>query len=144
MRKPVLLLVIALAVVAAGIGLAWAALADDPVAHDPTTTTRPDGPGATRGPAYVDSVQLLFLESWPVQVRAVVRGSLPTPCHRLGWDRSGPDASGRITLDVYSATEADVICAQVLEPFSQTIDLSSFVTGSYVLVVNGVEYPFTI
>jgi len=144
MRKTVLLVVVALAVLAAGLGVAWAALSDDSASDDTTTTTRPDGPGATRGPVYIDSVDLLMLESWPVQVRALVKGSLPTPCHRLAWDLSSPDASGRIVLDVYSTTDADVICVEVLEPFEQSIGVGSFISGSYVLVVNGVEYPFTI
>jgi hypothetical protein len=32
----------------------------------------------------------------------------------------------------------------VLQPFEQTIALGSFTSGSYILVVNGVEYPFSI
>lgn len=144
MRKTVLLLVVALAVVASGLGIAWAALSDDPAADDTTTTTRPGAPGVVRGPVYIDSVELLLLESYPVQVRALVKGSLPTPCHQLVWDLSDPDASGRIVLDVYSNADADSVCAQVLEPFEQSIDIGSFTGGSYVLVVDGVEYPFTI
>ena len=144
MRKTVLLVVVALAVLAAGLGVAWAALSDDSASDDTTTTTRPDGPGATRGPVYIDSVDVLQLESYPVQVRALVKGALPTPCHQLAWDLSGPAAQGRITLDVYSTTDADAVCIQVLEPFEQSIDLGSYTGGSFVLVVDGVEYPFTI
>lgn len=157
MRKAVLLLVLTLAVLSAGcFRIDWASLlggpGDGPVVTTLPdtpggtypTTTRPDEPGATRGPVYIDSVELLMLESWPVQVHARVRGNLPTPCHALARDLSGPDTSGRIVLDVYSATDADVVCTQVLEPFEQSISLGSFTSGSYVLVVNGVEYPFTI
>ncbi len=89
-----------------------------PAAAHPTTTL-PTDPGAVRGPVYIDSVDLLLLESWPVQVRASIKGSLPTPCHRLAWDLSGPDAQGRITLDIYSTADPDGICIQVLEPFEQ-------------------------
>jgi len=144
MRKVLLLLAVALVALAAGFGIAWASLSDDPAGGDETTTTRPTAPGAVRGPVYIDSVDLLQLESWPVQVRALVKGSLPTPCHRLAWDLSGPDAQGRITLDVYSTIDADAACIQVLEPFEQSIDVGSYTSGSFVLVVNGVEYPFAI
>lgn len=146
MRKTVLLLTLALAVLAAGcFEIRWVSLPDGPGGSDQsTTTTRPTPPGAVRGPLYVDSVEVLLLESYPVQVRALIKGTLPTPCHRLAWDLSGPDAQGRITLDVYSTADADVICIQVLEPFEQSIDVGSFTGGSFVLVVNGVEYPFTI
>ena len=143
MRKVLLLLAVASAALAAGFGIAWASLPDTPGGH-PTTTTRPTAPGAVRGPVYIDSVDLLQLESWPVQVRALVKGSLPTPCHRLAWDLSGPDAQGRITLDVYSTIDADAVCIQVLESFEQSIDVGSYTSGSFVLVANGVEYPFTI
>jgi inhibitor of cysteine peptidase len=145
MRKTILLLVVALAVLGAGLGIAFAALPGDSTADDDqTTTTPPAQPGAVRGPVYVDSVELVLLESYPVQVHASVKGNLPTPCHRLAWDLSEPDASGRIVLELYSTTDADAVCTQVLEPFEQNIDIGSFTSGSYVLVVDGVEYPFTI
>jgi len=96
-------------------------------------------------PSYVDEVELLLMESWPVQVRAIVRGHLPTPCHTLGWLLGDPDADGRIQLDVFSTPPGDdVACIQVLEPFEESIDIGSFETGDYLLVVNGVEYRFTI
>jgi len=159
MRKAALPMVLALAVLSAGcLRIGWAPLWGDPsegpdvtvttlppsppVTHP--TTTQPDDPGAVRGPVYIDSVDVLQLESYPVQVRALVKGALPTPCHQLAWDLSGPAAQGRITLDVYSTTDADAVCIQVLEPFEQSIDLGSYTGGSFVLVVDGVEYPFTI
>ena len=144
MRKTILLLVVALAVLGAGLGIAFAALPDDPVGGDQTTTTPPVQPGAVRAPVYVDSVELVLLESYPVQVHASVKGNLPTPCHRLAWDLSDPDPSGRIVLELYSTVDADAVCVEVLEPFEQSIDIGSFTGGSYVLVVDGVEYPFTI
>jgi hypothetical protein len=142
MRKSVLFPAIALVVLAAGFGIAWASLSDNPAGGDQTTTTT--GPGAVRDPAYIDSVEILLLESYPVQVRALITGNLPTPCHRPAWDLSGPDAGGRLTLDVYSTADADAICPQVLQPFEQSIDVGSFTGGSFVLVVGGVEYPFSI
>lgn len=93
--------------------------------------------------AFVESVEFLFLESYPVQVRATVAGNLPTPCHQLAWnlDDSDPEAP---VLDVWSTSDPDEVCAQVLEPFTETIDLGSFETGNYVLVVNGESHPFSI
>ena len=144
MRRTVLLLVLALAVLSAGcFEINWGSLWDGPGGGHPTTTL-PTDPGAVRGPVYINSVDLLMLESWPVQVRASIEGSLPTPCHRLAWDLSGPDAQGRITLDIYSTADPDGTCIQVLEPFEQVIDAGSYTSGSFVLVVNGIEYPFTI
>ena len=107
---------------------------------EPTNTL----PIAGRFPVYIDGVEILLLESWPVQVQALVRGNLPTPCSRLAWVVDGPDAGGRITLTVYSTVDMDAVCTQVLQPFEQSIPVGSLTSGDYVLVVNGVEYPFSI
>ena len=94
-------------------------------------------------PAYVESVEFLFLESDPVQVQAIVTGSLPTPCHvpAWAWDTVASTAPAII---VYSTVDPEVMCAQVLEPFEQTIPIGSFETGTHVLTVNGQPYPFDI
>jgi hypothetical protein len=136
MRKALIPLLLTLAVVTAA---CWPFDASAP-GDEPTTTL----PIAGRLPVYIDSAELLQLESWPVQVKLILRGTLPTPCHTLAWDLSEPDADGRIVLSVFSTADLDQVCTQVLEPFEQTIDIGSFTSGDYVLVVNGVEYPFSI
>jgi len=94
------------------------------------------------GPAFIDDVELLMLESYPVQVGAVVRGTLPDPCHQLEWKLS---ASGdRIDVEVFSTFEVGLDCIAVVEEFEATIDIGDFENGEYLLVVNGVEYPFQI
>ena len=150
MRKAMLPLLLLVAVLAAGCFqldfLSAPAGGDEPAGvlpgggDEPTTTL----PIAGRLPVYIDSVEVLLLESWPVQVNVIIRGSLPTPCYALGWDLGEPDAGGRIVLSVFSTVDMDEACIQVLQPFEWTIDVGSFTTGSYVLVVNGLEYPFTI
>ena len=103
----------------------------------------PDVNAGTRGPAFVESVEFVYLESYPVQVRAVVTGSLPTPCHELAWEVGEP-ADGRVVAEVFSLIDPDRVCIQALEPFEETIDIGSFETGDYTLELNGIEYPFTI
>lgn len=119
------------------LALSVAACADTPATT--STTTLP----GDRSPAYVESVEFLFLESDPVQVQAIVTGSLPTPCHvpAWAWDTVASTAPAII---VYSTVDPEVMCAQVLEPFEQTIPIGSFETGSHVLTVNGQPYPFDI
>jgi hypothetical protein len=149
MRKALIPLLLILAVLTAGcfhLSFTSAPGGDEPtttlpgIGNRPTTTL----PTAGRFPVYVDGVEFVMLESWPVQVRAVVRGNLPSPCHALAWNVAQPDATGRIVLTVFSTVDMDAICVQVLQPFEQGIPVGSFTTGSYVLVVNGVEYPFSI
>jgi hypothetical protein len=151
MRKALIPLLLVLAVLTAGcFQLNFSSAPGD---GDEPTTTLPGGGGnppttslpiAGRFPIYIDGVEILLLESWPVQVKAVIRGSLPTPCHNLAWDLGEPDAGGRVVLTVFSTVDLDQVCTQVLHPFEQTIDVGSFTSGAYVLVVNGVEYPFEI
>jgi hypothetical protein len=74
----------------------------------------------------------------------VLRGNLPTPCSLLAWDLGEAGADGRIVLTAYSTVDMDQVCTQVLQPFERSIPLGSFTSGDYVLVVNGVEYPFSI
>lgn len=131
MKKTIPLL-IALALVAAACGDAESA----------DTTAGTTG-GDSRSPAFVDSVEFLFLESYPVQVRATVTGNLPTPCHELGYELDDSDHDVPV-LTVYSTVEPDVVCAEVLEPFEVTVDVGSYETGVYELVVNGSRHPFEI
>ena len=100
-------------------------------------------PDPVAGPAFVDDVQFVFLESYPVQVHATISGHVPTPCH-------SPDAAvderdgNRIQVTVGSTVAADAVCAQVLEPFEITLPIGSFESGDYVVEIDGAEFPFTI
>jgi hypothetical protein len=129
MRRAIALVAaVALAVAACGSG------------EEPEATAPPE---ADRSPAYVNEVEIVLLDSHPVQVQAIIRGDLPTPCHQLDWEIAEPD-NGRIEVDVYSTVDPEAVCAQVLEPFEDTIDVGSFESGDYVLVIDGEEHPFTI
>jgi inhibitor of cysteine peptidase len=146
MRKLALLTVLLLLVAACGQSETGATSSEPTTTDGPGTTssTTLDAPGGEKAQAFVDSVELLLLESYPVQVKAIVRGSLPTPCHTLAWNlgEPGPDAS--IVLEVYSTFDSAQVCAQVLQPFEQSISIGAFTIGNYVLVVNGVDYRFSI
>jgi hypothetical protein len=107
---------------------------DQPVEARPTPQ-----PGAPQqeGPVYIDEVELIMLESYPVQVRLILRGSLPNPCSRLGWEVEQPDAQGRIQVRAYSVQESDLACIQVLAPLEDGIPLGAFTSGSFSVWLNG-------
>ena len=117
-----------------------AASLDDSVSSDQTTVPGPTEPDV----AWVESVEILLLESYPVQVRAVVKGTLPTPCNELAWEVEDPDPDGRIIMEVSSLFDPNEDCADVIEDFEESIPVGSFTGGEFVLVVNGDEYPFSI
>jgi hypothetical protein len=99
-------------------------------------TPKPADSTLTRGPVFLDSTDLLTMESFPLQFSLNMKGNLPTPCHQLRISSNGPDAQNQIHLDVYSVVDPNVVCAEVLEPFDVNFPLGSFPTGHYILFVN--------
>jgi len=89
----------------------------------------------SQGPVFLDSVELLTLESFPLQFTLALKGNLPTPCHSLRIDASPPDTENKIVVNVYSVS-GDEMCAQVLEPFDVNFSLGSYPEGHYSLWVN--------
>jgi len=90
-----------------------------------------------KGNVYIDSTEILILESYPVQIMLSLQGNLPTPCHQLRVDIQEPDEQNRIFVVVYSVSHPDLICVQVLEPIDTSIPLGSFPAGHYTVWVNG-------
>jgi inhibitor of cysteine peptidase len=113
---------------------------DDPVIIPQkfdNTIPRPADKNLLRGNAYVESADLLTMESYPLQFMLVVSGNLPTPCDQLRVDVRPPDAENQIVVEVYSVVEPDKMCTEVLQPFSINIPLGSFPSGHYSVWVNG-------
>ncbi len=89
-----------------------------------------------RGNVYLDSGEVLLLESYPVQVRLVLKGNLPTPCHQPRAIITPPNDQNQIHLETYSLSDPDVICTQVLEPIEADIPLGSYTEGAFTVFVN--------
>jgi len=85
----------------------------------------------------LDNSQLLTSDNKPVQVSAILRGSLPDPCHQLRVSASAPDEQNVINLEVYSLVESGIRCITVIKPFHAIIPLGSFEAGHYAVYVNG-------
>jgi hypothetical protein len=98
---------------------------------------QPEDEKLARAMAFLNSADLLTLESFPVQIMLILRGSLPTPCHALRVIVHQPDDNNNIDVEIYSVADPDAICAQVLQSFEASIPLGSFPTGYYTLSVNG-------
>jgi hypothetical protein len=111
---------------------------DDPSAP-PADTLLPQPADAAlqRENAYLDSAELLIMESYPLQFMLVLQGSLPTPCNQLRVSVSPPDAENKIVIDVYSLRDPALMCTEVIQPFSENVPLGSFPAGKYTLWVNG-------
>jgi hypothetical protein len=112
---------------------------DEPGTPPPADPFSPQNGDAAliEGPVYLDSLELLTLESYPLQFVLVLKGSLPTPCHQLRLTVAPPDEAGRIAVRAYSLADPETACIAVLEPFEASLPLGSFPAGHYQIVVNG-------
>lgn len=109
---------------------------------DPTPqAVDPEDKNLVRGNAYINSAELIIMESYPIQVMLSLTGDLPTPCQEFTFTVADPDEENQIHVEVYSLGEEGAICIQVLEPFEENISISSldtpFEDGSYSVWVNG-------
>jgi hypothetical protein len=90
-----------------------------------------------RGEVYIDSQEILILESFPLQYQLHVKGSLPTPCHQLRAVINEPNQRSQIHVELFSLVDPDMLCIQVLEPFEANLPFGSYASGSYTVFVNG-------
>lgn len=99
----------------------------------------PNEEDMARGNVFIDNMEVLILESFPIQAALQVAGSLPTPCHHLRADVNWSEGQSRVDVELYSLADPESICVQVLEPFDTNISLGSFPEGEYTVWVNGEE-----
>jgi inhibitor of cysteine peptidase len=117
-------------------------------ASGPTATPPPAGTptvGMVEGQAMVESVEVRIPESMPVQVQVqvVVKGNLPDACTKIG-DIAQVRDGDSFNITIASTRQADLICAQVITPFEETInlDVTGLKAGAYTVTVNGVTEMF--
>jgi hypothetical protein len=90
-----------------------------------------------RATVFVEGYDILTLESFPPQFVLHLTGNLPTPCHELRAVVSEPDNSRTINVELYSLSDPNTLCIQVLAPFEANIALGSYSDGSYPVMING-------
>ena len=96
----------------------------------------------TIGLALVDEIEILILESFPVQINVIARGNLPDPCTEISEVlQEREDDTFFITIKTYRSPG---FCIQVLAPFEEIIPLEVYglPAGTYTVDVNGVQGTF--
>jgi len=113
-----------------------------PAAQDLPTHT-PIPPKDTSGQAHVDSIEMLILESFPVQIRALVRGSLSDGCTTIDQITQTRDGNA-FQVTISTVRKATAVCTQALVPFEETIPLQvvGLKAGDYTVAINGVVATF--
>jgi len=109
----------------------------------------PTDGGATTGEANVESIEVLILESFPVQVQVVARGNHPDGCTELDEPTvtrtaGEGDAAGHFGVTLPTTRPVAAACTTALEPFEVSIplDVLNLLAGSYTVNVNGVTASF--
>ncbi len=85
----------------------------------------------------IESVELLQAESWPVQVRMELAGTLPSACHSLDYAVILPDEDGVIEVEAQAILEGNSECSQQAQSFRQAIGLGSYTEGNFQVLLNG-------
>jgi len=94
--------------------------------------------------AEVTEIDILILESFPVQVHVVASGYLPNPCTKIEEIIQSRESNN---FFVTIKTKSSLLpCIQVLTPFEETIalDVYGLPAGTYNVNVNGIEDTFTL
>ncbi|MEM7116450.1 MAG: NBR1-Ig-like domain-containing protein [Chloroflexota bacterium] len=122
-----------------------------PIIPEPTAEPEPATPTAVlstdpvRGQATVDSIQVMLLESFPVQVNILARGELADGCTSL--EEVVTQQTGN-TFRVVMTTLHDpsLSCTTALVPFEENIslDVEGLTAGTYNVMVNGISGSFSL
>jgi hypothetical protein len=106
----------------------------------------PPAPGMETGMAAVDEIDILIMESFPVQVAVVARGFLPDGCTEIDEVRSRFEPeSDRFVVEITTVRDADAFCTEALRPFEERValDVYGLPAGTYFVDVNAVVDTFT-
>jgi hypothetical protein len=88
------------------------------------------------GKAFIERNLIVVKEGSTGQAELLLIGNLPTPCNSLRVVQSETDADGKISVSVYSVSDPDEMCIQVLQPFTAVFPLEGLAKGEYNLSIN--------
>lgn len=96
-------------------------------------------------PAKIDSLDILVLESFPVQVQVRITGTLGDSCTTRDKISQKREA-GTFFIEVTTRRPAEAMCAQVVATFHETVplDVVGLQSGTYTVDVNGVTDTFVL
>jgi len=95
------------------------------------------------GVANVESIDILTLESFPVQIHVIAEGYLPDGCTEI--DEIKTEMEGNtFNVNITTKRPKEAICTQAIESFTKTIPLEvqGLSAGNYTVNVNGVNGSF--
>lgn len=110
-----------------------------------TPADEPAGETPVETPVYVDSVEILLMESFPLQARAVVRGNLPDGCTTLESTTVSREGD-TFVINLQAQRDPLALCTQALQPFEQNValDILGLPAGTYTVQAGEANTTFTL
>ncbi len=96
------------------------------------------------GYAMIEQVEVRVGDGRPRQVVVDIQGALPDACAELIESPEVTVDGATVTVTLEWQRPRGLMCAQVLRPFTTTVDLGELEPGTYTLVVNDLETTFTV
>ena len=93
---------------------------------------------------YIESVDTVFLESFPLQVHAVIKGNLPDGCTTIQRHEVKREGNTFLIL-IFTQRPKDALCTKELVPFEYTIplDVYGLPAGKYLVNACNAAAEFT-
>ncbi|MGC9520643.1 MAG: hypothetical protein ACP5HG_02020 [Anaerolineae bacterium] len=104
-----------------------------PLPPAPTDDVQPGGQ------AFIESLDLMILESFPVQVRAHITGHLSDGCTEIEAIQVVRDEDAKAyTITIETSRDPEAMCTQALVPFEETVnlDVQGMPAGTYTVVAD--------
>ena len=116
-----------------------------PEATEPPNSEQPTAyPVDETGNLYVNSVDVLLMESFPLQAQAVVKGDLANGCIIMNGLTAVRDGDNwRIEFDLAHQGE---MCTEALVPFEENVvlDILGLPAGTYTVIAGDAKAEFTL
>lgn len=95
------------------------------------------------GTAKVKSIQIVTLESFPVQVQVIAKGYLPDGCTKIDEIKNESEGNA-FNITISTKRPKGAFCTQAIKNFTETIPLEvqGLKAGNYTVNVNGVTGSF--
>lgn len=95
------------------------------------------------GSAIVDGIEIMVLESFPIQIKVNARGYLPDGCTRIH-EITKEKKDSTFIVSIKTVRPADIFCTEAIVPFQEVISLDVYglKAGIYIVNVNSVNGTF--
>ncbi len=112
-------------------------------ANNTTDSQETSGDEYSYGTAPVESIKIMPLESFPVQIQVVAEGYFSDGCPKI--DKITTEREGNtFNIKISTKRPKDAICTQAIVPFSKAIplEIQGLKAGRYTVNVNGIKGSF--